>query len=146
MPKARGGNVKCLYVKNCKLDGVYTHNSASNCNDEGESAKTTSVLENLRFEGVQISGYDYLHGTTRDTICVEGFENPQHYAKDIYLKDVVVCVHGIIIVFEFCKSIISKTLRVQTVTKPKAPLITAKNISVEATPLGQVFFLFRAIM
>ena len=118
-PAARGGYVKGLYVKDCKLDGVYIHNSGINYNDDGESASSVPVLEDFRFEGVQISGYDYQKKEVRDAIYIEGFEGQQNYVKNILLKNVIVGPPSTNVVFKYCSDIKRENVKTADGGEPK---------------------------
>lgn len=89
--KKRGGYVRGLVVRDCRLPRVLMHSVSYN--DDGESASCPPVFEDCRFEGLEISGqYFDTHGDKRFHKCIaielEGFSTFGYEIKNIYFKDI----------------------------------------------------------
>ncbi|MBQ2803095.1 MAG: glycoside hydrolase family 28 protein [Lachnospiraceae bacterium] len=86
----RGGYVRDIQVRDCKVSRIMFHSVAYN--DDGIGAKKPPVFENCIFEGLQITGSCYDNHTkerrTCDVIELCGFEKPGHELKNIVFREI----------------------------------------------------------
>ncbi len=84
----RGGYVRNLVVSNCKTPAL-SIDTLYNCNRDGEVAGTYTQLENFYYENVEVMGNCEL---PFPGITFYGFDKPEHYIKNISLKNFT--IHG----------------------------------------------------
>jgi len=105
---ARGGYVENVLVKDCNLQKITMFTSLP-YNNDGESATTLTKLNNFEFININMTNAK----TDKPVIYLEGFNNPENYARDIKFKNIVLPVNSKIVVknvqnmiFENVKTII----------------------------------------
>ena len=89
--KKRGGYVRGVHVRDCKLCRVLMHSVLYN--DDGEGAPEVPVFEDCRFENLKLTGITYGKDETRtscDAIELAGFDVPGHFLKNISFKNIVI--------------------------------------------------------
>ena len=87
--KKRGGYVRNVQVRDCKIARLLLHSVGYN--DDGIGAGVAPVFEDCAFENVWITGKCLDHdGEYHEVDCMElmGFDEPGHALKNIMLKDV----------------------------------------------------------
>ena len=89
--KKRGGYVRQVHVRDCKVPRIMFHSVGYN--DDGIGAPVPPVFENCSFEQVEISGHYYDKHSDKDDDCdvIElcGFDEPGHELKNIVFRDIV---------------------------------------------------------
>ena len=91
--KKRGGYVRNVQVRNCKLCRVMMHSVGYN--DDGEAAPTIPVFEDCSFEDLHITGYRQLQHNDPgprecEAIVLSGFDVPGHFIKNVKFKDITI--------------------------------------------------------
>lgn len=87
----RGGYVRDIEVRNCRVPRVLIH--AVSYNDDGEGAAHPPVFSDCRYEGLEISGqYLDTHGDksfrTCNAIELEGFDVPGYEVRDVLFRNI----------------------------------------------------------
>ena len=94
--KKRGGYVRDIHVRDCKVPRIMFHSVGYN--DDGIGAPVPPIFEHCSFEGLSISGEYYdRHKDERgycDVIELAGFDEPGHELKDIVFRDVILGQEG----------------------------------------------------
>jgi len=93
--KKRGGYVRNVQVRNCKMARLLFHSVGYN--DDGIGAGVAPVFENCTFENVWITGKCLNHdGKYYEADCMEliGFDDLGHGLKNIMLKDITLGIAG----------------------------------------------------
>lgn len=90
--KKRGGYVRDIEIKDCRVARILLHSVGYN--DDGDGAPLPPVFENCSFERVQISGRSYetlkKEWTDCDAIELCGFDEPGHELKNIVFRDITI--------------------------------------------------------
>ncbi len=86
--KDRGGYVKNVWVSNYVTPAFFV-DTMYECNGDGEGAKELTKIEDLYFENVTVQGTQY-NLTPWATMTVCGFDDEEHYIKNVTLKNVTV--------------------------------------------------------
>lgn len=131
-PKARGGYVRNVSVKDCEVDRIFIHNSDVNYNDDGAAALTTPILSGFTFEGVKSNGYDAYSDKAVDAIYIEGFEAPEDYARNITFKNVTV---GSGITIKYCDGVTFDNVKTADGDEPSYGIKDSVNITNSTNPL-----------
>ena len=95
--KKRGGYVKNIVAKNCRVPSILLHSVWYN--DDGIGAKEEPLFENCIFEDIDITGKAYIkpaakifEGIPDDvdycSIDVAGFDNKKHLARNIRFRNI----------------------------------------------------------
>ena len=91
--RKRGGYVKNVRVRNCDLVGAQIA-TGYECNNDGESAKNLTALENFVFENIRLTGCAYAPSNReklrRPPILLWGFDEEEHQLKDVLIKNVTI--------------------------------------------------------
>ena len=94
--KKRGGYVRNVQVRDCKVGRVSFHSVTYN--DDGIGAPTAPIFENCSFEGLQIFARTCETKTKKwsecDAVELLGFDEPGHELKNILFKDIVLGGEG----------------------------------------------------
>ncbi len=91
--KKRGGYVRDVHVKNCKLCRILLHSVPYN--DDGEAGPTAPIFENCSFENMHLTAkmMNIYNGNKIEycnAITIEGFDVPGHFVKNVKFKNIVV--------------------------------------------------------
>ena len=81
--KERGGYVENIIVKDCDLQQIKIVTSF-NYNNDGAPAPDMPVFRNMEFSNLNMTKAD----TKTAVISIEGFDNPEHYTRNIVLKNI----------------------------------------------------------
>lgn len=93
--KKRGGFVRKVQVRDCKVARVLFHSVGYN--DDGIGAGVAPVFEDCTFENIQITGKCLDHDKAyHEMDCMElvGFDEPGHELKNILLKNITLGIAG----------------------------------------------------
>jgi exo-poly-alpha-galacturonosidase len=82
--KDRGGYVEDIVVKDCDLQQIKIVSSI-NYNNDGAPAPDMPLFRNMLFENLNMTKAD----TKMPVIFLEGFDDPEHYTKNIILKNIM---------------------------------------------------------
>ena len=89
--KKRGGYVRNIHVKNCRMPRIMMH--SVRYNDDGEGSPTAPVFEDCLFEEVCLTGRAHMkNGTIEECNVLDlyGFEEAGHEIKNVTLRNVTV--------------------------------------------------------
>lgn len=88
--KKRGGYVREVHVRDCKVPRIMLHSVGYN--DDGIGAPVPPVFEDCSFEGMEITGHYYDRHTNTEDDCdaIElcGFDAPGHELKNISFRNI----------------------------------------------------------
>ena len=87
--KKRGGYVRDIRVKNCRMPRIMMH--SVRYNDDGEGSPTAPIFENCLFEDVCLTGRAHMNnGDVVDcnVLDLHGFEEEGHEIKNVTLRNV----------------------------------------------------------
>ena len=90
--KERGGYIKNVDIRNCKLSRIRL-SSAVGYNNDGEAASSIPYFENFTFEDIFLSGYVLdRRGNIfeTDTISMSGYEEDGHSLTNVKLKNITI--------------------------------------------------------
>ncbi len=91
--RKRGGYAKNIKVKNCKTIEIRLYTGYT-CNDDGESSGELTLMENIYFENVTLTGISNIPDGSRvdlvPPIYLQGFDEPERYIKNITLKNITI--------------------------------------------------------
>lgn len=87
----RGGYIKNVAVKNCRLLGISMVTSVG-FNNDGEGAGVLTEISDLHFENIRLKGSPVTVGEVKvpsRTVFIEGFDGNENYIKNVTFKNVV---------------------------------------------------------
>lgn len=125
-PKARGGYVRNISVKDCEVDRIFIHNSDITYNDDGAAALTTPILSDFTFEGIKANGYDAYNNKSTNAIYIEGFDKTEDYARNITFKNVMV---GGGITIKYCDGVTFDNVKTADGDEPSYSITDSVNIT-----------------
>ncbi len=88
--RKRGGYARNVKVRNCKLIDIRLWTGYT-CNDDGEGAGQLTIIENFRFENIELHGISYRpEGKIIQItpLMLWGFDEPTHYIKNIDIENI----------------------------------------------------------
>lgn len=120
--KERGGYVENVEVKDCDLQQIKVVTSF-NYNNDGEPAKEMPRFRNFRFSELNMTKA----GTKEPVVYIEGFNNPEHYTRNISLKNIVLPENSKVYL-KNCNSVSFENVLTSSGGKPEFTVITSENI------------------
>lgn len=108
--KKRGGYVRNITVKDCKVSRILFHSVGYN--DDGEGAPVPPVFDSCSFKGVYVAGAYPQNGSEMipcEAIELKGFDSSGHELRNVVFEDIVLgetgSGDGQIIVLKHCRNI-----------------------------------------
>jgi exo-poly-alpha-galacturonosidase len=120
--KDRGGYVKNVIVRDCELLKVTLY-TAVNYNNDGEAAPVLPQFSDMEFSNLNLSNAK----TNEVLIDVNGFEDEQHYTRNIVFKNIILPNQSIIRV-KNGEAITFKDVKGLDNKKPEYKIIASKEI------------------
>ena len=120
--KFRGGYVENVVVKDCDLLNILITTQYAPNND-GEAAPNLSVIKNLEFSNLNMAEASI----SKPAISIDGFDDPQHYFKDIVIKNIIVPKNATISV-KYCNNVIFDNVLTNKGEKPAYSVESSTDI------------------
>ena len=120
--KERGGFVENLVVKDCELQLIKIVTSI-NFNMDGDAAPDMPVFRNIEFINIDMTKADI----NKPVIFIEGFDDPEHYTKNVILKNIVLPENSKVYIRN-CSDFIFDNVLSATKQKPEYEIISSTSI------------------
>lgn len=121
--KERGGYVEDITVKDCDLQQIKIVTSIS-YNNDGAPAPGMPFFKNMEFVNLNMTKA----GTKVPVIFIEGFNNPQHYTRDIVLRNIKLPENSTVHLKDCDNITFENVLEMPGNKKPVFDMISSTNI------------------
>ena len=121
--KERGGFVEDIVVKDCDLQQIKIVTSF-NYNRDGAPAPEIPVFRNIEFTNLNITKAN----TKVPVIYIEGFDDPEHYTRNIILKNLKLPENSTVYLKNCDNIIFENVLEVPSNKKPIYYITSSSNI------------------
>ena len=121
--KDRGGYVEDIVVKNCNLQQIKIVSSV-NYNNDGAPAPDLPIYKNMEFSNLNMGKAN----VDKPIIVLEGFDDPEHYTKNIVLKNITVPENARICLKNCDNILFENVTQFKSDKKPKYSVKSSTNI------------------
>jgi exo-poly-alpha-galacturonosidase len=121
--RERGGYVKDVVVKECDLQQIKIVTSF-NYNRDGAPAPEMPLFHNIEFTDLNMTKAS----TKTPVIYIEGFDNPEHYTRDVMLKNILLPQNSVVYLNNCNRITFENVLEVPDNKKPAFNIVSSTNI------------------
>jgi len=121
--KDRGGYVENIIVKDCDLQQIKIVSSI-NYNNDGEPAPDMPFYRNMEFSNLNMTKAN----TEMPVIYLEGFDDPEHYTRNIVLKNIALPENASVYIKNCDNISFENVIKSISKLKPKYNVTSSTNI------------------